>query len=61
MNKAQLYLLHGVAFDRGQRDCANYYAEKGRGEPEKDNYPSNPYPRDTEDYYAYNMGWNTKF
>lgn len=59
--KAQLLLENAEAFDRGQRDCANYYEEKGRGAPEKNNYPSNPYPKDTDEYYAYNCGWNTKF
>lgn len=49
------------AFERGKKDCAVYHAEPGRGAPQPDNYPSNPYNKegDYERWKAYNRGWNS--
>ncbi len=50
-----------TAFKRGAKDCAVYYAEPGRGKPERDNYPSNPYNKkhDRIEWESYNRGWNS--
>lgn len=50
-----------AAFDRGVKDCASYYSEPGRGHPQKNNYPSNPYNKDAdyEQWQEYNRGWNS--
>ena len=48
------------AYERGVKDCASYYAEPGRGRPQPDNYPSNPYNKegDYARWQEYNRGWN---
>mgnify|MGYP001608539330 CR=1 FL=1 len=57
----ELQHRHPYAFERGQKDCLAYYAEPGRGHPNKNNYASNPYYRGSDEWKAYNVGWNTSF